>query len=218
MLGGQWSTEEAILHINYLELQACFFALQSLFSKHRDIHVHLKSDNTTAVSYITYFGGTHSLQLNELTREIWLWCLNRKIWLSVSFLPGIENVGADFASRQFHEDIEGKLHPDVFRKIINIFMKPNIDMFASRLNHQIHPYVSCKPDTSAFHNDAFTLDWSNYKVYAFPPFCLIGKVLTKIEYDQSTAILIAPLWHTQAWYPKMLKLLVKKNNYFATKI
>ena len=83
-------------------------------------------------------------------------------------------------------------------------------MFASRLNHQIHPYVSWKPDTSAFHNDAFTLDWSNYKVYAFSPFCLIGKVLTKIEYDESTAILIAPLWHTQAWYPKMLKLLVKK--------
>ena len=156
------------------------------------------------------FTETSPISLSKLAREIWLWCLNRKIWLSVSFLPGIENVSADFASRKFHEDIEWKLHPDVFRKIINIFMKPNIDMFASRLNHQIHPYVSWKPDTSAFHNDAFTPGWSNYKVYAFPPFCLIGKVLTKIEYDESTAILIAPLWHTQAWYPKMLKLLVKK--------
>ena len=165
--------------------------------------MHLKSDNTTAVSYIKYLGGTHSLQLNKLAREIWLWCLNKKIWLSVSFLPGIENVSADFASRHFHEDIEWKLHPEVFRKIIDIFMTPNIDMFASRLNHQIQPYVSWKPDPNAIFNDAFTLDWSNYKIYAFPPFCLIGKVLTKIEYEESTAILVAPLWHTQAWFPKM---------------
>ena len=83
-------------------------------------------------------------------------------------------------------------------------------MFASRLNHQIQPYVSWKPDPKAISNDAFTLDWSNYKIYAFPPFCLIGKVLTKIEYEESTAILVAPLWHTQAWFSKMLELLVNK--------
>ena len=208
ILGGKCLPTEASLHINYLELKACFFALKSLFSHRRNIHIHLKSDNTTVVSYIQFYGGSHSAQLNELAREIWLWCLAREIWLSVSYLPGADNVNADYASRHFHEDMEWKLEPEVFRKVTDKFMTPNIDMFASRLNWQIQPYVSWQPDPGALHNDAFTLDWSNYEVYAFPPFCLIGKVLTKIEYDESVTILIAPLWQTQVWFPKMLKLLV----------
>ena len=48
--GGRWSKDEAIYHINWLELKACLLALQSFFSEEHDISIHLKSDNVTAVA------------------------------------------------------------------------------------------------------------------------------------------------------------------------
>ena len=93
---------------------------------------------------------------------------------------------------------------------MSVFPKPDIDLFASRLNFQIMPYISWHADPTAVHTDAFTLSWSNYQCfYAFPPFSLINRVLTKIERDEAVGILIAPLWHTQPWFPTMLKLLAR---------
>ena len=100
--------------------------------------------------------------------------------------------------------------PVHFSEISVIFHKPSIDLFASRLNYQCFPYVSWKADPASVHTDAFTFDWSKYHCfYAFPPFSLINKMLTKIEHDQAFGILIAPLWHTQSWFPTMLKLIVR---------
>ena len=38
---------------------------------------------------------------------------------------------------------------------------PNIDLFASRLNYQLKPYVSWMPDQETCLVDAFTLDWGS---------------------------------------------------------
>ena len=122
----------------------------------------------------------------------------------------MQNILADTASRQFRDDLEWKLNPTIFSKIITVFPKPDVDLFASRLNRQLLPYVSWRADPASVHTDAFTLDWSTYDCfYAFPPFSIINKVLTKIEHDEAIGILIAPLWHTQSWFPTMLKLLVR---------
>ncbi len=173
--------------------------------------VHLKSDNVTTVAYLQHFGGTKSKLLNSLAREIWSWCMDRNIWLQASHLPGTQNIVADFASRNFQDDLEWKLNTIVFRKITSIFGKPDIDLFASRLNFQVAPYATWRADPGSVIVDAFTIDWSEYACfYAFPPFCLIDRVLTKVEHDKAVGILIAPVWHTQSWFPRMLKLLVRK--------
>jgi hypothetical protein len=59
---------------------------------------------------------------------------------------------------------------------VHLFM-PNIDLFTSRLNHQVERYVALHPDPEAEAIDAFSLDWSSNKCYAFPPFSLLGKVV-----------------------------------------
>ena len=47
-------------------------------------------------------------------------------------------------------------------------------------------------------------------IYIFPPFSLIPKVLSKQEKDQTHACLIVvPLWKSQHWFPKLLKLLTQ---------
>ena len=56
--------------------------------------------------------------------------------------------------------------------------------------------------------DSFQIPWENIKRYAFPPFCLIGRVLKKIIRKEATVTLIAPIWPAQAWYPTLLQLLI----------
>ena len=45
--------------------------------------------------------------------------------------------------------------------------KPDIDLFASRINKQYEKYVSYRPDPDAIAINAFSLDWANSKFYAF---------------------------------------------------
>ena len=50
----------------------------------------------------------------------------------------------------------------------------NIDLFASRLNYQLTPFVSNKPDPEAMSVDGFTINWKSLNFYAFPPIALIS--------------------------------------------
>lgn len=75
-------------------------------------------------------------------------------------------------------------------------------------------YVSWKNDPDAYKIDAFTMPWTPYYFYAFPPFVLITKVLQKIISDQSEGIVVVPDWPTQPWYPIFIKLIISKALYF----
>ena len=88
------------------------------------------------------WGGTKALKCNQLTKIIWSWCETRSIWLTAAFIPGIENVDADTASRKFNENTEWKLNPNIFASIANKFGWPEIDLFASSENKQIKNFVS----------------------------------------------------------------------------
>ena len=52
--------------------------------------------------------------------------------------------------------------------------------------------------------DAFSLDWSQMKGYANPPWNLIGKVLSQVRSQQTTLVIVTPLWKSQPWYPALL--------------
>ena len=57
-----------------------------------------------------------------------------------------------------------------------------IDLFASRLSHQIPTHDAWKPDPAQSCNniDAFQQNWAQKFLYASPPFCMTPKVLNKI--------------------------------------
>ena len=84
----------------------------------------------------------------------------------------------------------------------------NVDLFATRLNTQLEKFVSWRPDPEAIGSDALQLTWTGWTGYAFPPFCLIGKCLRKVREDETSLILIAPVWRSQPWYPALLELLI----------
>ena len=208
--GGRWTDKEKLQHINVLELQAAFFALKVFCKDITNAHVNVFSDNTTTVTYINNMGGNNSLHCNALTQDMWLWCIDKGIWLSAAHLPGSQNIQADRASRIFHDQTEWKLDQDIFHRITSHLIKQEVDLFASRLNFQLDRYVSWKPDPWALAVDAFTLDWSSYVFYAFPPFSVLGRVVQKIQEDMAEGILLIPNWPTQPWFPKVMRLLVKE--------
>ena len=152
--------------------------------------------------------GSVKYDAHMIIRDIWLWCLEFDNYVVATFLPGAQNNEADFQSRIDRHQVEWKLNEELFNKIMNKFGNCDIDLFASRVNNQLPVYVSFTPDPYAFWVDSFTLDWSLYKGYIFPPFGIILKVLQKIELDQALCVIIVPLWTSQTWFPKLLKLLI----------
>ena len=200
-IGGQWTKAEACHHINYLELLATFLALKS-FCKHvSKVHVRLRSDNTTTVAYLNSMGGMQSLRCDRLTKEIWLWCMQREIWVSASHVPGKSNILADKASRQFHDNTEWMLRQDLFLSITQLWGTPDIDLFASRLNAQLPCYGPWKPDPGASHTDAFTIPWTDHFFYAFPPFSIL------LRWKEAEGMQVVPNWLTQPWYTKLMQMI-----------
>ena len=123
-------------------------------------------------------------------------------------MPGVNNIIADKASREFNDTTEWALNTEVFKQIAQTFFPPEVDFFASRLNHKVDKYISWKPDPQAFAVDALTHNWSCFKFYAFPPFSLIGRILHKMEEDLAGGILVIPRWTAQAWFPQAMRMLV----------
>ena len=129
---GVWSVEEKENHINFLELKAAFLALKAFCNGANDEHIQLYLDNTTAIKYLNKMGGRKKL-LNKLAKDIWLWCIERNIWLSAFFIKGTSNLTADALSRfKLNADMEWMVSKDIFDKIMLKFGPCDIDFFASK--------------------------------------------------------------------------------------
>jgi hypothetical protein len=66
--------------------------------------------------------------------------MTRNIWLTASHIKS--NVVADKASWAFNDTTEWKLDATIFQKRTTHFGTPEVDMFTSRLNYQMMPFVS----------------------------------------------------------------------------
>ena len=156
-------------------------------------------------------GGVQSKECNLIAKRIWLWAIDRRNWLSAAHKPGQLNTTADKLSHHFEDGIEWQLNPRLFDQFCSSFGNPQVDLFASRVNHLVPVYASWKPDPYATYVDAFSIDWGQFaNSYAFPPFCFIGRCLQKILLEQAMVIMIVPCWPTQTWFTRLLSLLVEQ--------
>ncbi len=180
--------------------------MKSLFRECRHSHIALKLDNSCAIAYLNKQGGNSSASLSSLARKIWLWCFERKIFISASHIPGVENYFADHESRHFESTTECKLHPHVVGSLFRKWGQAQIDLFASRLNAQVPRFFSLRPDPKAQAVDAFAQQWSHRLNYAFPPFCLVGRSVQKMLPDRAELIMITPMWRIAIDAPVRLAL------------
>ena len=136
-------------------------------------------------------------------------------------IPRSQNQMSDFLSktpesyflmRATYVNENWTLNPKVFSKISQLlFTKlPEIDLFATKQNHQVPVYFSKDPeDCQAKAINAFSQNWTGH-LYANPPFSLFGKVLSKLQRSiDCTLLLIFPLWNNSEIYFQLKDLLLE---------
>ncbi|CAG2246502.1 unnamed protein product [Mytilus edulis] len=167
----------------------------------------LATDNTTVVAYLKNQGGTHSPSLYQIARDILLLCFQLQVHLVVRHIAGHLNILADTLSRSLAPvNTEWELLQVVFKAVTLHWGSPQIDLFATSLNHKLLTFVSPVPDPKSFAVDAMSLSWKGMFGYAFPPFRFLSPVLQKIAGENCKIIVIAPAWPKQSWFPDLLRL------------
>ena len=110
-------------------------------------------------------------------------CISGNICISAFHIPRKQNAIADFISRSLNENTY----------LVRTFdFEPEIDLFESYLNYQVENYISWFLDPKTKIIDAFSIDRSKKKFYAFLSFSLIGPTLVKIRNNQTSGIMIMP--------------------------
>ena len=138
--------------------------------------------------------GSVSVKCNILSKKIWDLCNEKRYWISAEHVPGSHKTVADYMSRTLNENTEWKLSPFLFQSMLQRFQFiADIDLFASKLNKQLSIYVSWHSDPESFAVDAFNLPWTKLKFYAFPPFSLVGKSISKVIQEKASGIMMIPL-------------------------
>ena len=98
------------------------------------------------------------------------------------------------------------LNKAIFKMMTNQMGDCSIDLFASYKNTQLKKFYSWRPDPLSLAVDALAQSWKSYhQPYLFLPVSLIGPCLQKIREDGvQAALLVAPLWPSQTWFPVLL--------------
>ena len=132
---------ECVQEMLQKKLKVVLLAIKSFQTHLVNKRVLVASDNATVVSYLNKQG-------NSLEMCLMIWCLMafcnpRAILLRAHHIQGCLNVIAD--SLSCSEKIiqtEWSLHPKVFHMICQIWHRPMVDMFATKINNKLPFYVS----------------------------------------------------------------------------
>ena len=165
-------------------------------------------DNSTVVAYVNKQGGTVSHSLCSLASQLLRWTESLDVHLDARYLPGQSNVLADLLS---HRDqvigTEWSLYPRVARDLLCRWGSPSIDFFATSYNMKLPLYCSLVLDPQAVFEDAFHHPWDNLDLYAFPPFPLVGRVVTQVRETHNLSMtLVTPFWPEKEWFADLLLL------------
>ena len=104
---------------------------------------------------------------------------------------------ADCQSRNPKDSSDWKLLSQIFHQICQIKGTPEIDLFESRLSHQLPKHFAWRPDPYSHGTDAMQHPWGSKYLYAFPPFPMINKILNRVKQDKlDKMLLVAPTWQS----------------------
>ena len=80
------------------------------------------------------------------------------------------------------------------------------DLFASEMNCKTAVFCTWIPSQLALATDALSIAWENIEAYAFPPICLIPKLIQHMKNLKCQMILTAPQWARRPWYTSLLQM------------
>ena len=206
--GGLWQTKELQSHITHLEAAGSARAIMT-FLPHlgRGDVVHLLTDASSTM--FAWLKGSKLVAMNSLILEAKMALHRKGVFATFGHIPGKENCTADWISRNHHrlDPSNYRIHSQIFWWVCRHFsFRPQVDLFASFLNHHLRHYCSALPDKRSW-GDAFLLSWQGVLGWAHPPWNLVGRMLEKVEEDKATVLVCFPLWRSAPWWGKFQELL-----------
>ena len=177
----------------------------------------VQTDNTTVQTYLTRGGGgrTKAQSLNQLAREITLWCLDRLITIRAVHLSGADKVKADTLFRRpsnrqtkLESLVEWSLDQELANLLFQMWGSPVADLFTTAVDAKVPVFYSRTAEPSVCQDDAFQADWSRGLLYMYPPIPRLHLALHKIRREEADVIDILPWWPRRGLFPMVLSLLV----------
>ena len=86
------------------------------------------------------------MALTSIAKRIWEFLQQQGTTITASWIPSKENGIVDWRSRQKANSSEWELSGKIFERIVNIWGKPEVDCFASRIMKKLPRYMSLNPD------------------------------------------------------------------------
>ena len=102
---------------------------------------------------------------------------------------------------------EWMLDKAIFKKISVCFFAPEIDLFASRLNHQV-PSMCLGTQTQVDDSRCFSAELGQMEEFYSPTVVLLSRIIQKVRQDKATRLLVVPNWSGQLWYPELCQMLI----------
>ena len=162
----RWSKEEALHHINYLELLAAFLALQFFCQTHPRRDHSDKTRQCHSSDIHKQVGG------NTLTPTLSACCNHMGLEHTEKHLPTGRTLSREgepsgrSGITTIKDRCDRMLNPLIFNQIQLQIGPPEIDMLTSQLMKQLPQFYSWKLDPEAQGTDAFNQDWSQMRGFA----------------------------------------------------
>ena len=190
-------------------MAATLYALKIHTRDVSGFHIQLKVDNTSSLAWINKKTAPNEA-IFLIVKEFWDYCMGKNLGVSASYINTTKNVVADKESRKLRNNLEWSLQTPIFDKIRLVYGPVTIDLFASRINAKVKRFYSHNPDPEACDHDSFPFSWQQKHFHVFPPFSCIPQVINKIELESATGILVVPLFTTQPWFTRLLRILTSE--------
>ena len=180
----------------FLNLMAMKSAILAFTKNLSNLAIHIQMDNKVVLSCLLKMKGTHSPDPLKISKSIWKYLLSHGIIITAEYLPSKSNVQfisfiekkdraqADWESQNASGSSNQKLHQSIFQIIIKHFGYPAVDLFSTRLCHQLPHNIARKPDAGNIATDAMQQCWNKMFPYAFLPFSLISRILKNIRQEK----------------------------------
>ena len=138
-------------------------------------------DNITSIDCINKMGTTHSMECHHQLLKIREWDIIHKIIFQQLTFQGNQT---QLLTRNLDQImfILNVLQSKFLNLALEyLFFNLEIHLFATNINTQFGKYAVFRPYPRAIYINAFNIDWSNLKFYAFPPISVIPRVLSKMK-------------------------------------
>lgn len=138
------------------------------------------------------------------------WAERHIISVKAEHISGSSHLQADWLSQTHLDPSEWQLHPQLFLELSLMFSKPVLDLFIRPKNAQLLRFFLRFHALRAESCNALCCRWPEGLLYAFPPICLIPRVLQKLISEQAEILLIVPHWPCWPWFADLVALSVSK--------